>query len=128
LTRMGGVLVVILAIPLLWSYLRFSSTNQPELLPTLTGCYTAPGQPRISIEPSGILRFGREEVRVTAYHDKGGVALLPVKGVYVDSQDHDRLELDSSVLLIRFSDDGQSFEVPDYRQGTGARFVRTACG
>jgi len=125
---MGGTLIVISAIVLVWGYLLFSSTNQPELLPAMTGCYTAPGQPRISIEPPGILRFGHEEVTVTGYHDKVGVALLPVKGVYVDSQDHDRLELDSSVLLIRFSDDRKSFIVPDYRRGPGTQFVRTVCG
>ncbi|MEP7005399.1 MAG: hypothetical protein ABI810_05425 [Sphingomonas bacterium] len=127
MTRTSGALIVISAIALVWGSLLFSSTNQPELLPALSGCYAAPGQPRISIAPRGILHFGREEVTVTAYRDKVGVALLPVKGVYVDSQDHDRLELDSSVLLIRFSDDRQSFVVPDYRQGAGIRFVRTVC-
>ena len=127
MNRMVGSLIVMTIVVLALGSVAFSSDDQPELLPTLTGCYTASGQPRISIEPQGILRFGREEVAVTAYRDKIGVALRPAKGVYIDSQDHDRLELDSSVLLIRFSDDRQSFVVPDYRQGAGIRFTRTVC-
>ena len=127
MTRRGGFWLVISIVLLAWAYLLFSSDDHPELLPTLSGCYEAPNQPRISIDPHGTLRFGHEEVRVSANQDKVGLALLPAKGVYIDSEDHNRLELDPSVLLIRFSVDRQSFVVPDYRGGPGTRFVRTNC-
>ncbi|HSI19491.1 MAG TPA: hypothetical protein VK980_17105, partial [Sphingomonas sp.] len=70
-----------------WGYILFSGQERPELLPKLTGCYQAAGQPRITIGADGILRFGRESVKVSPERDKEGVFLLPQKGLFVDSDD-----------------------------------------
>ena len=119
--------MILLVIVASWGYILLSSDEKLELLPKLTGCYQAPGQPHIVISADSVLHFAQETVKVSPYRDKEGVALLPQKGLYVDSDDHNRLTLDSSVLLVRFNNDLTSFDVPDYRRGPYVRFTRSHC-
>ena len=124
-----------LAVVAVWGLIFFRSTNRPDILQALAGCYTstASGDPdapmSLQVNASGWLLAHADRTRVTGYQDKSGDALLPEKKLVFDRYNRSRIEFDAkSPLIIRASVDHTALTALDDVGQRDVVFRRIACG
>jgi hypothetical protein len=115
---------------IIFSIVLFSSNKNPEILPSLVGCYGGPSgsaYPNIKIDAKSFMSSGKIKVPISIYEDKQSLSILPSRKVLIgNTVDSAIMVVEGNVLLIRLGHDNNSFWVPD-ENGPSVRFVKKPC-